>query len=225
MPDYIHDEEEFTTGFNGRTVLRMFGEVKPVLAARARLLLPHRRWSRWATAFLRSSTSGSSTRRSWRTTRRAWCTIAHALRRHHPRAGLCGVRHGVLCRHPRRARAVRSAQEDVQPPPGALLLLLRPHAGGMDHGAGHLGLWPHLRPHHLGPHRRVLGAHEHHLLHGLHVPHRLEAGGDHLRHHPLPRRRGGAVQEPHRGGVPQGEEAQLEDHRRLQRKHHRACAW
>ncbi len=28
MPDFIRDEEEFTTGFNGKTVLRMFGEVK-----------------------------------------------------------------------------------------------------------------------------------------------------------------------------------------------------
>jgi len=28
LPDYIHDEEEFTTGFNGKTVLRMFGEVR-----------------------------------------------------------------------------------------------------------------------------------------------------------------------------------------------------
>jgi ATP-binding cassette subfamily B protein len=28
VPDYLHDEEEFTTGFNGKTVLRMFGEVK-----------------------------------------------------------------------------------------------------------------------------------------------------------------------------------------------------
>jgi ATP-binding cassette, subfamily B, bacterial len=28
VPDSIRDEEEFTTGFNGKTVLRMFGEVK-----------------------------------------------------------------------------------------------------------------------------------------------------------------------------------------------------
>jgi ATP-binding cassette subfamily B protein len=28
VPDFIHDEEEFTTGFNGKTVLRMLGEVK-----------------------------------------------------------------------------------------------------------------------------------------------------------------------------------------------------
>ena len=31
MPDFIHDEEEFTTGFNGKTVLRMLGEAKAVL--------------------------------------------------------------------------------------------------------------------------------------------------------------------------------------------------
>ncbi len=29
MSDFIHDEEVFTTGFNGKTVLRMLGEVKP----------------------------------------------------------------------------------------------------------------------------------------------------------------------------------------------------
>ena len=29
MPEYIQDEEEFTTGFNGKTVLRMFGIAKP----------------------------------------------------------------------------------------------------------------------------------------------------------------------------------------------------
>jgi ATP-binding cassette subfamily B protein len=28
VPDFIHDEEEFTTRFNGRTVLRMFGEMR-----------------------------------------------------------------------------------------------------------------------------------------------------------------------------------------------------
>jgi ABC-type multidrug transport system fused ATPase/permease subunit len=28
MSEYQHDEEEFTTGFNGHTVLRMLGEVK-----------------------------------------------------------------------------------------------------------------------------------------------------------------------------------------------------
>ena len=28
MPDYLHDEEEFTTRFNGKTLLRMLGEIK-----------------------------------------------------------------------------------------------------------------------------------------------------------------------------------------------------
>ena len=28
MPETLHDEEEFTTRFNGRTVLRMFGELR-----------------------------------------------------------------------------------------------------------------------------------------------------------------------------------------------------
>jgi ATP-binding cassette, subfamily B, bacterial len=28
VPDHLHDEEEFTTSFNGKTVLRMFGEVR-----------------------------------------------------------------------------------------------------------------------------------------------------------------------------------------------------
>ena len=53
-------------------------------------------------------------------------------------------------RHLGRARPVRSAQADVQPPAGAVVQLLQPDPRGLDHVARHLGLRAHRPARHLG---------------------------------------------------------------------------
>ena len=55
----------------------------------------------------------------------------------------------------------------------------------------------------------------------LHAADQLAAGADRAGDHPDPVLGGGPVQEAHPGAVPRGAQDQLEDHRRVQREHHR----
>ena len=80
-----------------------------------------------------------------------------------------------------------------------------------------------VRPGHLGHARFHLGRHEHPHLDDLHADHQLAAGADRACHSAHPAMRRHPVPQAHPGPVSQGAQDELQDHRRLQRKHHR-CA-
>ncbi len=137
------------------------------------------------------------------------------------RPGRRGLGFHLSDRHPGGARPVRPAPENVQPPPGSVVLLFRPHAGGLDHVPRDLRLGTNRRVGDVGTVGRHLGHDEH--RHGglLYVDYQLEAGPDCDGRHPGASGRGGTVQEKDHRGIPQGAQDQLQDHRCLQREHHR----
>jgi ATP-binding cassette subfamily B protein len=216
----FYEEEEFTTQFNGETLRRIAGQLKPY-------------WP-WVLGFL-SLIVAVSALDSYFTYLSSRLIDEGIIAKDTVAASAILIQYASLILiqaisvfgfiymtgYPGREGAIRPAREHVHPLAEPIPGLLQQDAGGLDHLARDVRYGSCGRAGYLGNARCDMGHRQHRDIHVLHVANQPPVDHDCRGDHPDHRCGGSRVQKAHPGPVSRRAPGQFQDHGALQRDDHR----